>query len=1054
MKPEVAVLSQAGDPESAALALTIREQGYNCAEIGFSDDLSKYDIVWMHRPDTCDITAEETALADQIIPFVEAGGKLILSMDAVRLSHAWGLEDEEVSVWHHEAIDDGFGRKVGYHANRTHPLFDGMFGGAYVWHGLQDNNNRVLGYPKGRMPEAQGTKVIATLWEYIFYHPTEKVIWQQPVGKGSILSIGCFLYYTRENFHKAILDRFTGNVIRFMSGALSLTKPRYWTEEKAEVVFTEPSGFKAFKPAAPAAWNIGTDSDALSFPANRNEVTLPTRRALVVAEERSGIKEIWTHPVMSLKDYQVSVILPDGSKTALIQPSSDVELRYNSLIRTYSAGDVVIREILVPSVESPAVVAHYEWEGGDICGICVGFASNMRFMWPYAEDALGSLFCGWSDSKSCYVVSTAEDEFVSMIGSNLPGTLVSQEADRNLLQLRAEVCFETEGKTACDIVMAAGNDGRSEVEKVYDKTLRSPEAVFTSSVEHYKDYLANTVSIQTPDEIFNQGYRWAMVSAGQFLAETPGLGTGLMAGYSSSLRGWGGGHRVSGRPGYAWYFGRDSELAALAMLSMGDFDAVKSNLNLLSDYQGVNGTIYHELTTSGSNHFDASDATPLYVVLLAEYARATGDTDYIINHMDNVHKAMEFSASTDTDGDHLIEIQHVGHGWLEGGDYFMLGTEYYLSGIWARALRDAAWLSTLTGNNDKAAAYAAEYEIVRDEIENFWNPKGYYNYAKDENGIYSTSLLCLPTFPVWLGVADEERAYTMVKAYAGADFSTDWGVRQTNDPRQEDNVGPYDECNIWPLFTGSVSLAEYHTGRYNQGFEHMMASLLCYKSASHGHVPEVLRGNSFRSGGITRHQCWSETAVTGPAIQGMLGYSCDATAGSLVLAPRIPFNWNGIKVGNLRCGNDKVSFEMTRENGEAVYRICSSARLNASFAPAFPLATTIKSVVVDGREVSDYSIEQAHEYTVLHIDMKLGTDTEVRIAYEGGASVLPVYFEAEDNALTSGIRVLSQELCDGRVKVTVQGRPGTEFCFPVYDAGEISGRTVRFDKTGKTEFLI
>jgi hypothetical protein len=62
---------------------------------------------------------------------------------------------------------------------------------------------------------------------------------------------------------------------------------------------------------------------------------------------------------------------------------------------------------------------------------------------------------------------------------------------------------------------------------------------------------------------------------------------------------------------------------------------------------------------------------------------------------------MDYCYSTDTDGDGLIEISNVGHGWLEGGELFGSKTEFYLCGIWAQALRDASYISGLCGNTRK-----------------------------------------------------------------------------------------------------------------------------------------------------------------------------------------------------------------------------------------------------------------------------------------------------------------------------------------------------------------
>ena len=74
----------------------------------------------------------------------------------------------------------------------------------------------------------------------------------------------------------------------------------------------------------------------------------------------------------------------------------------------------------------------------------------------------------------------------------------------------------------------------------------------------------------------------------KFRAATPGIGTGLMAGYASSRPGW-----FSARPGYAWYFGRDSLWCSLALLDIGVFETVGDNLELLIKYRRLDWKIDH-----------------------------------------------------------------------------------------------------------------------------------------------------------------------------------------------------------------------------------------------------------------------------------------------------------------------------------------------------------------------------------------------------------------------------------------------------------------------------
>jgi glycogen debranching enzyme len=895
-------------------------RGYICEDITPESDLGRYDLVWWNRTDTTAITPLELAAGPAFVRYLEKGGRVVLSMDAVRLGNAWGLEPNPVEENTWAAEDYGFGRKVGFHSYLSHPLFDGMHGGAYVWHGHQDNNCRVLGYTGNNAPGREGTRIAATLWELIFYHPDYKVIWEQQVGKGRLLSIGCFLYYDSPNFNSKILDRFTANVVNWLTGGKTESKERYWTYAPALVetgVQTQLPGISA----SSSIWKQVTDVDSLSFAPAAQEITVPSRRCMTVCDERGGIKEIWTHPIMSLKEMHVSVA-SEGNLYLLKDPAS-VTLRAGSISRYYDAGPVRVTEILTTDPESPAVVAHYQWEGA-VDSLVVSFSSNMRLMWPYDSDALGSIRGGWSQKAGLYAITAGDGEYVSLIGTNLPGKVISEGRAEQLLQLNASLSLDASGRQACDVVMAAGSEGLKPALWAYKKAMDNPRAVYENNTIYWQKYLESTVSVVSPDPVFNEGYRWATVSAGQFLAETPGIGTALMAGYASSLRGWGGGHRVSGRPGYAWYFGRDSELAGFAYLGMGDFQAVKSTLEVLSDFQGEDGPIFHELTTSGSDHFDASDATPLYVILMADYLRATGDTRFVKEHMPNVYKAMDFCFSTDTDGDHFIEIRHVGHGWLEGGDYFADNTEFYLCGIWARALADASWLAGIYGEPDKSKAWAEESKVVTAALDRFWNPKGYYNYGIYNDGTFTTSLLALESFPIWLGVTDQEKAASTVQWYSGSNFTQPWGVRQSGDPRDEENVGPYDESNIWPLLTGSVSLAEYCTGFKEPAFYHLMGNLKCYSGSTHGRVPEVLRGNAYRSGGITAFQCWSETGVTGPVIRGMLGWTCNAIDGTCTLEPQLPEDWGSLKVRGLRIGKDYIGFDMTTEGDTITFDFTST----------------------------------------------------------------------------------------------------------------------------------
>ncbi len=197
---------------------------------------------------------------------------------------------------------------------------------------------------------------------------------------------------------------------------------------------------------------------------------------------------------------------------------------------------------------------------------------------------------------------------------------------------------------------------------------------------------------------------------------TPGIGTSLMAGFGTTARGWNGNQKISGRPGYAWYFGRDGQWSAMAINAYGDFAMVKESLETFIRFQDISGKIYHELSSSGAAHYDAADATPLFIILTAHYLKYSGDSAYIRYRWPEIKKALTFCHSTDSDKDGLIENTNVGHGWIEGGPLFNTHTEFYLAGTWAAALDAAAYLAKHIGLKE-ATQYAEDAGKVKNIID-------------------------------------------------------------------------------------------------------------------------------------------------------------------------------------------------------------------------------------------------------------------------------------------------------------------------------------------------
>lgn len=1019
---------------------------YQLLPIGQTGSLRNFDVVWYHRPDSSAITSEEKNLGKKFIDYVSGGGQLMLSMEAVRLLNTWNIEPAPVETQHYKAVDEGYGRKLGFHAFRSHPLFDKLFGGAYTWHGKEDNTCRILGFFGDSLPKARNTRVIGTLWEYIFYHPHRKVIWETSLGKGRILAIGACLYYGKPNFNAADLEQFTLNCLNYLKGNQMESEARYWDYSPAKVL-TAGYNFSPVRLSGSIVWQLPETTNKLSRLATAYSYDLSTHRSMIVGKEKAGIDEVWTHPFMSLRDFKTYLDLAGAdSLVSLENYTPTVEMRPNALIRTYQIGEIVLKEIITSQIADPVTVVHYQWTGAGLNRIVATFKSNLRFMWPYDFDALGSIYFDWVPSINAVVVTDKNREFCSLVGASVAGKLLASGQFDNFrlknkepegvatdkLQVASAVSYEVGSKNALDILMVAGDTGTAPVIKNYKAALENPEAAFNESNSYYEKYLADKLSIVTPDENFNDGFRWAVLRSAQFITHTPGIGTSLTAGNSSSRTGWGGAQKISGRPGYAWYFGRDAVWSGLAFSDMGDFETVKDVLKTFIRFQAINGKIYHELTTSGSVHYDASDATPLFVMLMARYLQSSGDLAFVKENMAAVNKAMDYCYSTDTDGDHLIEIANVGHGWLEGGELYGSKTEFYLAGIWDEALNDAAYLSEAAGDKENQAKYTRDAQQVNHILNtDFWNPDGYYNYGKKADGTFTKDLIVLPTVPVYLGVTDSVKSVEMVKRFNTGLFSADWGVRMIAANNPLFNPSGYHTGAVWPLFTGWTALAEYRSGRYLQGFSHILSNLNNYREFSLGCVPEVLNGQTYKPGGVTLHQCWSETMVVQPAVEGLLGFCPDAPQKSCKLCPRLPFDWNFCNVKNLCVGDARVSFAMKKAEGKTVYSFSSNQPVTIGFEPAFAPGTRITQLTVNG-EKAGYTNVNNPEYATIKTKLNVQAKTVVEIDYQEGASALSSFVFPEKEKPSSGFRMLEQHLEGNVLTVKIEGCPGESYPVEFY----------------------
>src|SRR4029077_5938209 len=231
-------------------------------------------------------------------------------------------------------------------------------------------------------------------------------------------------------------------------------------------------------------------------------------------------------------------------------------------------------------------------------------------------------------------------------------------------------------------------------EATYKKLIGSYEALEKESAAYYADYLKKTVRVELPDAQLQEAYDWSRVSLLQGLVSNPTMGNGLVAGYRTSGE--------SQRPGFAWFFGRDAFWSTLALNSEGDFETARTALAFVAQFQREDGKIPHEIAQGASfvnwfkdypYGFASADATPLFIIAMGDYVKASGDVEFAKTNWERLWKAYEFMRSTYADG--VPKNFGIGHGWVEGGPLLPVKSEFYQSGLAVEAQSNLAHLAKL-----------------------------------------------------------------------------------------------------------------------------------------------------------------------------------------------------------------------------------------------------------------------------------------------------------------------------------------------------------------------
>jgi glycogen debranching enzyme/CRP-like cAMP-binding protein len=419
----------------------------------------------------------------------------------------------------------------------------------------------------------------------------------------------------------------------------------------------------------------------------------------------------------------------------------------------------------------------------------------------------------------------------------------------------------------------------------------------------------------------------------------------------------------AGTPWYATLFGRDSLITGLQTLAWNP-DLAGGILRLLARYQGTRhdawrdeepGKILHELRTGElartnsvphTPYYGTIDATPLFIMLAADYYAWTGDIVLLREIRPNLEAALRWCLEYgDIDGDGYIEYARrsrkglANQGWKDSGEGILFSSgrlpkppialvevQAYLFAAYrgmARLLR--ALDPPQAGRPGEDGARSLELELRARRLKerfntDFWMPaESFYALGLDGAKHQIDTVTSNPGHALWTGIVDDEHAPAVAAQLLSQELFSGWGVRTLSSRAAAYNPLGYHLGTVWP-HDNSIIVA----GLRRYGFDVEAGQILnaLFGAALHFpyfRLPELFSGIARTDYGVPvgypvacSPQAWAADALPFMLTQmlGLLPHDGGATLD--VVRPILPLGVNRLQLRGLRVGSARVDLAFER----------------------------------------------------------------------------------------------------------------------------------------------
>jgi glycogen debranching enzyme len=417
----------------------------------------------------------------------------------------------------------------------------------------------------------------------------------------------------------------------------------------------------------------------------------------------------------------------------------------------------------------------------------------------------------------------------------------------------------------------------------------------------------------------------------------------------------------AGVPWFSTLFGRDSIIAASQILIL-DSAIARETLEVLAYYQGTQddewrdeqpGKILHEIRLGEmarckevphTPYYGTVDATPLWLMLYAEYLAWTADRETIDRLWPNALAAMDWIDRNCQETGYLRYACKslrglVNQGWKDSGDCIVNRKGQMATGsialcevqayVYSAKVR-LSEIARMKKRIDLADRWQDEAKDLKTRFNrDFWMAdQDYCALALDGEGQQVDSITSNPGQCLYFGILEPEKAYSVAERLRAPDMFNGWGIRTLSSASPAYNPMGYHVGSVWPHDNALIAMGLRSLGLIEQALELSEGLLDMTWHQPYQRPPELFCGYE-RNGDSDPVQypvaCSPQAWATGSIfqlLQMMVNLVPDAPNNCLrIIDPALPTSINSLSLHNLRVGSTLLDLEFERSGNTTACRV-------------------------------------------------------------------------------------------------------------------------------------